>query len=201
MNEEIQLYGPDGEVLEMSDGSSCWWAQFLTGAVICFGVAFLVISCFRIARGVSHTKDSGLTIIQAGAVSEWSVETVPAAKRERFSERHAPIDHPPGNLVVEGETYRFHYAYRRELLHQNCLGQTILDEKQIWLPVDEDGRTIRETVLHEMMHIALASAGGEFNNPVLKDIGDGEPVINPSARMLLTILRDNPKLAHWLERP
>jgi hypothetical protein len=120
------------------------------------------------------------------------------AESEGFSERPTPSDHPPKRLVIDGDTFTFHYARRSELLRQYCTAQIVLKDKQIWLPEDENGRELRQSVLHELMHAALYRAGGQYKHPVLSDSGDGEPVVNPTSRILLDILRDNPKLIKWL---
>lgn len=122
------------------------------------------------------------------------------AEKEGFSERPAPPDHPPAILFIDGDSWSVHYARRSELLRASCTAQIVIRDREIWLPEDESGREIRQSVLHELLHISLYKANGEYQHPVMSDAGDGEPVVNPSARMLLTILRDNRRLNAWLLR-
>lgn len=115
-----------------------------------------------------------------------------------FTEMAAPADHPPTVVSVEGGDFTFHYTPRSELLQLHCTGETKIEKREVWLPADADGREIRETVLHEVMHIALVKAGGQLNT--IWNSGDGESIINPSAIMLLNIMRGNPALVKWITR-
>lgn len=139
-------------------------------------------------------KLSGITITN----SSW----VWIAGPETYEEQKPPSDHPPLMIIANGDEYTIHYARRSEMLQRHNLGQTIIGQKQIWLPDDAEGREARETMLHELMHVALAQSGGPLSNPLNPDATDhdGEYIINPSARMLIDILRDNKKLVTWLSR-
>lgn len=117
---------------------------------------------------------------------------------KRYTEKSVPPDHPPNVVRVEDVKFTFHYTLRSELLQMHRTGETDYKEQEIWLPSDEDGRGLRETVLHELMHVALERAGGEMSPLVNR--GGGESIINPAARMLLTIMRDNPVLMRWITR-
>lgn len=121
------------------------------------------------------------------------------ARTEGFIERPAPKDHPPLQILVDGEIYHVHYTRRTKMLQAGCTAQVVIHDREIWLSDDENGREARQLVLHELMHVALHDANGEYAHPIFADVGDGEPVINPTARILLDVLRDNPKLMKWLE--
>lgn len=114
--------------------------------------------------------------------------------------RPAPADHPPSTLTVDGDQIVIKYVRRSWLLRRHALARTYVTAIPIvvLLPEDSDGREIREFLLHELMHVALRESGGT-NNPLYGE-GDGEDVINPSARILVDILRDNPKLVLWMQK-
>lgn len=121
-----------------------------------------------------------------------------------YTVRPAPPDHPSSNILIDGDIVTIHYTRRSELLLNGCTAQSWYEgtsPNMIWLPDDADGREIRESMMHELMHFALRKAGGEMTDPLNADrrIGTGgESVINPSARIMVDILRDNPKLVEWL---
>jgi len=101
---------------------------------------------------------------------------------------------------VDGKKAEIHYVRRSWLLERHVTAITFpdMDPVLIFLPDDADGREIRESVLHELMHVALKQGGGE--NSYLNAYGGGESVINPTARILLDIMRDNPKLVEWMRK-
>lgn len=153
------------------------------------------IHYLRARLGAQKTPD----VIAVGTASNWlSQDDSGRALAQGLGEQIAPIDHPPKRIVVDGDIFTIHYTNRSDLLRHWCTAEVVMRDQQIWLPRDESGREIRQSVLHELMHVALYKAGGEYQHAVLADSGDGEPVVNPASRMLLTILRDNPRLVKWL---
>ena len=187
MQEDIVIYGPDGQEAKRIEPPPVWtWKFFVPLLVAASLTAFLAGR----QKSVETTATLTFTSMQNSMVV-WN----------GYEEQRKPTDHPPDFVIVDDDRFTFHYATRSALLSQGCTGRTILERAEIWLPADANGREIRETTLHELLHIALHEAGGPYGRPVNADqMDDGERIINPSARMLLNILRDNPKLAAWLER-
>ena len=198
MESEVLLYDECGNEIEVAPDPPVLTLTFVIPLFVCTMIAMYF------AGSAGHKKPAGLEISDQASKMPWTI--VPAdgdiATREGFSDRPQPADHPPKIIQVDGYFFAVHYARRSELLALGCTGQTIMSAKQVWLPSDASGSEIRETLLHELMHVALHTAGGEYQHPILADQeGNGEPVINPSARILVGILRDNPKLVAWLEKP
>jgi hypothetical protein len=188
--QEVLLYDEYGHEIEVAPAPPVFtWRFFIPLLVAGMGLMFAAGRQTRLATSTTAIE------IHAGGrvVTEFDSPVT-------YQEAKVPTDHPPAHVDVDGEEYTFHYTRRSELLQHFATAQTWVDDKIIWLPTDEDGRTIRESVLHELMHVALHKSGGEYAHPIMADSGDGEPVINPTARMLLNILRDNPALVRWIQR-
>lgn len=128
----------------------------------------------------------------------------PSTNHIEYNVRPAPPDHPTPRILVDGDVITVHYTRRSELLQRGASAQSWIEgtsPNMIWLPDDADGREIRELMVHELMHFALHKAGGEYQDPLYADrpVGTGgESIINPTARIMVDILRDNPKLVEWL---
>lgn len=78
------------------------------------------------------------------------------------------------------------------LIEQSRAGSASGDWLSINVRNDLPPETTAETLLHEVLHMALYAAGTEL------DTDEEEKVVRPLSMMLFRVLRDNPQLVEFL---
>lgn len=110
-----------------------------------------------------------------------------------------PKDHPPMRIVAGAYSYRVSFTTTQYLHDNDCEAFTSFLTHTIWLDVKENPFDRRETLMHELMHIAVYVNGGpEIGADHNDGLTEGHDIINPAAPALVDILRNNPQLVAWL---
>jgi hypothetical protein len=198
MADKVIIYDGNGDVLKRVSTQHTPWFAFLlaiASSVVAALVGYqahspkseAVIETPTVVWATRGTEISGIVI--SNKVAEDDPPEIPA-----------PVGHPPLRIVVGSDVYSVHYTTAQFLLSHNCGGYTRTEAHEIWLGRDVDTPLeIRHVVLHELMHAAIAAThhGGYAVRwePPLTDDG----FIEATSPALLGILRDNPRLVHWLE--
>lgn len=176
-----------------------WWPY-----VVLVVIEIAIPNIYLLTRPSKVTDITAHTILVGnGGVGLSSLTNVDFFHHE-YTVRPAPPDHPTPRILIDGDVITVHYGRRSEFLRYGCTAESWYGGEHpnmIWLPDDADSREIRESMIHELMHFALRKAGGEMQDPLNADrpVGSGgESVINPTARIMVDIFRDNPKLVEWL---
>lgn len=147
---------------------------------------------------------SGLTLVGTSTGISWGsapfavVVQPPALFATPPPEIRPPRDHPPLKIVAGQYLYTVHYTTHAYMSHNGVAAYTDVAAHQIWLQREPHADT-RETVIHELLHVALREAGGPQRGDDHGDIlTEGHDVINPAAPGFAEILEDNPRLTAWL---
>jgi hypothetical protein len=182
------VYDVDGEILKRVNLIHRPW--------FVVSLAFIV----ALAAGVTgYELPHGPTLLPVAQSVANTSYTQPAME-DAPPEVEAPAGHPPLKIVVGANVYTIHYTTSQWLFAHRAGGMTIPWSQQIWLGRNIEWTALEErsTLLHELMHAAMAARGfqGRFATP-----GEQEDFFIESVTpALLAILRDNPDLVKWLQQ-
>jgi hypothetical protein len=208
MEEEIILYGSDGEALDPSAGRSSppvWSFRML--ALIAVSVVVAIPSYemgkndqAKVDRGFyasGGTVGGGILITTSGTSGTgWVVNTGPQSQPKEPPNLSPPADAPPPKIKVGPNHYVVKWTSGEYLAAQGALAQSDTAKHIIWLNPKRTAETLRDDMLHELMHCAadLGSAGGRARSPY--DVEEDE--IEYVSSGMLQVVQDNPQLLLWL---
>jgi hypothetical protein len=156
-----------------------------------------IVTGWTILRWEQHERNKVSTVPTITVPVAW-VPTLTVAPAMRTWEPTMtvppPLDHPPLKIVIGSKVVSVEYVSHEYLVFNNAVAMSNWKEKRLVLDAQENPLDARETVMHELMHLACESGGGvHFSGE-----GAQDDFIEPTAGPLLLILRDNPKLRKWL---
>lgn len=117
-----------------------------------------------------------------------------------------PADHPPLHIICGEYGYDVWYAPHQYFENRGVGAYSNANRRLIVLDRQADALKVRENVVHELMHLALANGGGKMQfaigQPGLVDSEkvEEEGFIHAIAPQLRDCLVDNPELLKWLSK-
>lgn len=167
------------------------WAM----AVFTLTAAVGMIQSYEYGKRALHTAESGLFISGTTYGPSTSV-SMQGFQPEEPPILPAPADAPPAKIKVGPNHYAVKWTSGEYLAAQGALAQSDIAKHIIWLNPKRTTETLRDDVLHELMHCAadLGSAGGRARSPY--DVEEDE--IEYISSGLLQVMQDNPQLLAWL---
>jgi hypothetical protein len=197
---EIKLYGPNGEELNLSKFNPRKNSlSFPTGFFISvLTVALLFSLRFYWVNSKKPTDDAAsmsLNDPSVDAAHGWMIPPEHETPKDATF-KTIRVYRWVSNSTVRSEDWKIRYTTVAALGSLGCRAYTSTSWQTIYMPADTDLNDRQELMIHELMHVALYAAGGP--NKAFAEYGAEESQINPSAPQLAAILRNNPDLAKWL---
>jgi hypothetical protein len=102
----------------------------------------------------------------------------------------------PDSFTVLGQRVAVTSHRKIKLKDERCLGVTDNDRQRVTISRDQSDDKIRETFLHEMLHIVNGLAGARLDFTKAQE----ETLVKRTAPILLDALRSNPDVVKFLTR-
>ena len=112
-----------------------------------------------------------------------------------------PLDHPPLAFIAGASVWHIYYTTHEYMQASDCGGWTDRDKHEVWLDVED--REVRDTVAHELMHVAREierETTGSGESLGTDTDNDENSFVTPAAPYYRRIMRDNPAMVEWLVR-
>jgi hypothetical protein len=170
------------------------WMLAITIPIAQFG-----IGRYKIVRRQSTSELSGLI----SSTTNFQVISQPSKpQQETFTTAPPvlapPLDHPPLSIIAGAWVYHVRFTTKQYLTMNECDGYTDYKTHEVWLRRGD--RNLRDTVMHELMHIAKHMADEDhitWSGPTT-GFNANHDYIEPAAPEMLSILAANPSLVRWL---